>query len=372
MTDNNKIYLVTSTAEAGTVETLPVRAEMELILNDDLARSDVYFDKRTKVCITSEYSLATVLERLDPARQRAANLLKDKLAFRNMLKEIYPEYSFRHVSTEEIASLEIDRKSVIKPVRGIFGTAVKVISPGTDLVQLGLEMSAVIGKNAKVYPETVLSGGDFIVEDFIEGEEYAVDMFYDSQGEPCIVNIMHHPLPANEAYIHMIYNASERAFDAMYRKSKEFFRELNRLLKVTNFAMHSELRLQNDRICPIEINSMRFGGMGLCNLAWFAFGINPFLCFLYETEPDWDTIWKERKEKIYSFFIAYNGDSVNTEQSRPLPDKLRSRFTKVLKEQLFDYRQQLAFGIYFLEETDENIRELLRLDFNEFFEETKI
>ena len=367
MSSEKKVYLITSSNEAGTLETLPVTPEMELIRNETLALSDHFFHEGTKVCITSEYSMATVLNRLDPTRKKAAIVLKDKLEFRRLLHDIYPDYAFRHIKTEEIPGLKISKKSVLKPIRGIFGTAVKIVGPGTDFSKLADEIDFELEKNSRVYPDSVLSGGDFLLEDFIEGEEFAVDMFYNSNGEPCIVNIMHHPIPEHESYVHMIYNSSMWAFDAIYDKAKEFFTQLNRILNVTNFAMHSELRLQNGRIHPVEINSMRFGGMGLCNLAYYAFNVNSFLCFLNDSEPDWYSIWREHKGRIYTFFIAYNGVAINTDHYRPLPGKLTERFTSVIREQLFDYRKQLAFGIYFLEETEENIGELLKLDFNDFF-----
>jgi hypothetical protein len=366
--NQEKVYIITSSVEAGTLETLPVTPEMELIPHERLAETDRYFNPEEKVCITSEYSLSSVINRLDPVRKRAVEVLKDKYRFRAILRSMYPDFRFNNLKPEDIPKLTIQKKSVIKPARGIFGTAVRIIDPSTDLQLLSRELSAELKKNAKVYPDSVLSSEDFIIEDYIEGDEYAVDMFYDSKGIPRIVNIMHHPLPENEAYLHMIYNSSKTAFERMYGLSTQFFLKLNKILKVKNFLLHSELKLWNGRIYPVEINCMRFGGMGLCNLIWYSHGINPFLYFLRDREPDWDFLWKGKEKQVYSFFIAYNGATVNTEKSRPDPEKLKKRFARVLKEHLFDYRKQLAFGIYFLEETEENIKELVKLEFDEFFE----
>lgn len=363
-----KVILVTSSVEAGTLETLPVAPEMELLPHEVLHENEWYFDIADKICITSEYSLSPVMDRLDPARKKAVETLKDKARFREILKGIYPEYGFSTVKLAEIRNIRGSRKSVIKPVRGIFGTAVRVVDESTNFDKLSQELGDEIRKNAKVYPGSVLSAGDFIIEDFIEGEEYAVDMFYDSNGEPKIVNIMHHPMPANNAYIHMMYNSSKAAFDEVYEKALLFFVHLNRILQVKNFPMHSELKIHNGEIIPVEINSMRFGGMGLCNLIYFSHGINPFLCYLENREPDWSKLWNGKEDAVFSFFIAYNGKNTDTRNYRPRPDKLKACFTKVLHEHLFDHRKQLAFGIYFLEEKEENIRELVKLEFDDFFE----
>jgi len=364
----DKVYIITSSVEAGTLETLPVAPQMELIAHEKLSESSQYFSPEQKVCITSEYSLSSVLDSLDPARRNAVGVLKDKFKFRTILSEFFPEYQFYPVKTADIGHLKIDRKSVIKPARGIFGTAVRIVNPETDMLKLSRELEEEIRKNAKVYPDSVLASEDFIVEDYIGGEEYAVDMFYDSNGIPRIVNVMHHPLPENPAYMHMIYNSSKTAFDAMYTKSRQFFTELNKVLNVKNFLLHAELRLWNDNIYPVEINCMRFGGMGLCNLIYYSHGINPFLSFLHDSEPDWNTLWDGKENQVYSFFIAYNGAKADLQSSRPDPMKLKDRFTRVLREHLFDYRRQLAFGIYFLEETEENINELVKLEFDDFFE----
>lgn len=368
MQRQDRVIIITSSAEAGTLETLPVIPEMELIPHEKLQESYYFFQPEQKVCITSEYSLSSVINHLDPDRKKAVGMLKDKFRFRQILHELFPNYDFKTVRLEEVGKLCVDKKSVIKPVRGIFGTAVRVVGPETDFRQLSSELKMEISKNAKVYPDSVLSASEFLVEDFIEGDEYAVDMFYDSEGRPKIVNIMHHPLPENEAYLHMLYNSSKNAFDAVYEKARLFFESLNKVLKVRNFAMHSELRLRDDKIIPVENNCMRFGGMGLCNLVYYSHGINPFLCFLNEKEPDWNSIWDDRENLVYSFFIAYNGATVKPDQCKPLPDKLKAHFSRVLHEYLFDYRKQLAFGIYFLEEKEENISKLLKLEFDDFFE----
>jgi hypothetical protein len=368
MSIQEKVYIITSAVEAGTIESLPQSSEMELIPNEKLKELCRTFQPEEKVCITSEYSLSTVVPCLDPGRRKAVEVLKDKVLFRRTLKEIFPQYDFRSFNIEEISCLKVLRKSVIKPAKGIFGTAVRVVGPETDLLKLSRELEEEIRKNTKVYPDSVLSVEDFLLEDFIEGEEYAVDMFYDSKGEPQIVNIMHHPLPANDAYLHMLYNSSKKAFDEVYVKAKLFFRRLNEVLQVRNFLMHSELRLSKGEIVPVEINCMRFGGMGLCNLVYHSMGVNPFLCFLNDQEPKWESLWKGRENTVFSFFIAYNGANINTEISRPLPEKLKERFSKVLLECPFDHHKQLAFGIFFLEETEENIKELLKLEFDDFFE----
>jgi ATP-grasp domain len=368
MIKDPKIYLITSNAEAGTIETLPLTKNLEIIPSDHLEQRNLQFAAHQKVCITSETSIEIITNCIDIARANAIKALKDKFVFRTMLSKIYPNYQFVFVSAQGIQNLSIHKKSVIKPIKGCFGTGVRVIEPNTDFKQLSLDIAAELHKNGHIFSDSVLSKEDFILEQYIEGEEYAVDMFYNAKGEPCIVNIYYHPMPKNKAYLHMIYYSSKEVFDKIYEKAKAFFTELNKILGVTNFAMHSEFKLDNEDLMPIEINSMRFGGMGLGNLVFHALNVNPYAYFQQDMEPNWKKIWVENTDHIFTFFIAYNSANKSTTAYKPNREKLKSQFTQVLLEQIFDYQKQLAFAIYCLKETKENIEKLLKIEFDDYFE----
>ena len=364
----DKVYLITSNAEAGTVETLPLADSIEIIANDHLIATDLCFEANQKVCITSETSIETIANRIDLNRANAIQNLKDKFAFREILSKVYKNYQYNVVKATDIEHLKVSEKMVIKPIKGCFGTAVRIIEPNTDFKKLSVELNNELLKNGSVYSESVLSKDNFILEQFIDGEEYAVDMFYNSKGEPCIVNIYYHPMPRNKAYLHVIYYSSKGVFDKIYDKAKAFFIELNKLLGVTNFVMHSEFKMNETDLVPIEINPMRFGGMGLGNLGYHSLKINPYTCFLNDTEPNWQHIWRGNEDAIFAFFIAYNAENKSVNAFKPNREKLKQQFTQVLLEHNFDYQKQLAFAIYCLKETKENITKLLAIEFDDYFE----
>jgi ATP-grasp domain len=369
MLDRQKVYLITSNAESGTLESLPVTEHLQVISNEDLLQTNLRFYKDDKVCIASEVSMETIVSRLDDStRRNTIETLKDKYSFRKTLASIYPNYRYQFIKANDIQSLKLDRKSVIKPVKGVFGTAVRTIDRHTDLTNLAVELKTELSKNENIFSDGVLSKEDFLVEEYIEGEEYAVDMFYDATGNPCIINICHHPIPENKAYLHIVYYFSKEVFDRIYTKAKYFFVELNQILKVTNLPMHCEFKLDNDELMPIEINPLRFGGMGFGNAIYHALSINPYTCLFNNIEPDWQTIWQNCPEDIFCFFIAYNGVNINVNESKPNRERLKQQFTEVLLECSFDYQTQLTFGIYFLKETKENINNLLKIDFDDFFD----
>ena len=372
MSDSTKpAYLISNpSGESGALDTLPETERLLVISKEQLiVQKDLRFGKDDKVCLTTESVLDEVLRQLDDENRKKAVLqLKDKFAFRELLRSIYPDFHFKQCKLEELTN-EIPNngsKIVIKPVKGCFGTGVRVVDGTMDVQELIAEIQAEMSKNIPVFSRDVLTPNEFLIETYVDGEEYAVDMFYDSQGRPIITNIYHHPMPANPAYLHMLYYASRETFEKIYEQAKEFFIKLYTLLHVTNLPIHSEFKLHDGRLIPIELNSFRFGGMGLCNLGYHALGVNAYQCYIEDREPDWESVWKD-KENIYGFFIAYNGATVDVTELQPDWERLRRQFSHVILEVPFDYKTQLAFGILYIEEQKKRLPELLRIEFDDYF-----
>ena len=364
----NTLYLVyPKNSESGSIETLPKTEGMQLIQEDFFIENYNDLLKQNKICITSEATLDSILKILnDEAKVDAIKSMKDKFLFRNLLKDKYPMLDYFTVNLSDITKLKISSEKIIKPVKGCFGTAVKRINEKSDLDKIVQEIKAEINRNSSILSENVLSQSEFIVEDYIEGEEYAVDMFYDSKGNPHIVNIYYHPNPKHIEYLHMIYYANKNIFELVYDKALDFFEKINEKLQLKSITLHSEFRL-SENLVPIEINAMRFGGMGLGNMIYYSLGVNPYQCFIEERSPDWDKLWESHPNDNFVFFIAYNGTKVNTNTQQPNLEKLEKKFTKILNKTYFKYQEQLAFGIYTLNEDAKNINKLLQIDFNDYF-----
>jgi hypothetical protein len=84
-------WLITEPAEAGGFETLPPTVGLEVMTRSELADSDLSFRSGERVAITTEAVMDEVVARLDPVRQRAIRTLKDKVAFREVLRPICPD-----------------------------------------------------------------------------------------------------------------------------------------------------------------------------------------------------------------------------------------------------------------------------------------
>lgn len=324
-----------------------------------------------KVVITSENVLDPVLRRLDdPNRAALIDSLKNKHRCREMMATHYPDFFFRKIALSELSTLVLPagRKVVIKPNRGYFATAIKIVDSGADLSALAKEIETEVARNAAVFAKSVLSDAEVIVEEFIEGEEYAVDMFYSEDGTPVIVNIYHHPIPDNPDYLHALYYTSKAVFDLLHDDLIAWFKTLNTTLKATAFPIHAEFRMTDRGIVPIELNPLRYGGDGLVDLAYHAFGLNPFAAYFEDSAPDWDAIWKGREEKIYTWMMGYVGTDVDVLSNRPDMGAFQSLFSNILSDTLLNYEAHLGFSVVYSEETDiEAVRRLVNTDFKEFF-----
>src|ERR1700722_4832044 len=149
-----------------------------------------------KICIDSEACLEVVHNRLRNGRLKAAiEVLKDKYAFRSAINELFPEFNFCKTSLNDFKT--VNQKSVIKPVRGFFSAGVRVVNPDDDLDLIKQEISSDLKRLSGYFPDSVLSCQEWLVEDWIEGEEIAVDMYYSADGTPVILNITMHPMPSD-------------------------------------------------------------------------------------------------------------------------------------------------------------------------------
>jgi hypothetical protein len=363
--------IANSESEAGALESLPETPGLNIVQKADLEGSERTFGPEEKLLCTSESILDLILERLDAKdnRKSAIALLKDKTAFRHAIKPMFPDFYFEEIDPTllDTLGLDADKQYVIKPSKGCFGTGVKIVAGDVDLKKIAEQIMAEVKRNSALFSSAVLTEDRVIVEEFIEGEEYAVDMFYDAEGNVVITNIYHHPMPKNPAYLHMLYTTSKEVFEKIYAPAKNFFEELSRILDVRSMPIHSEFKLRDGQLVPIELNPMRFGGMGLCNLSYHAMGQNAYTSFVEDQEHDWGEVWQEQGNSLNAFVIAYNGQFADLAKQEPDWEKLRGRFQEVIHEIPFDYQKQLAFGILYVRVAPDSLDELLAIEFDDFF-----
>ena len=368
--------LVESLVGAGIINSLRNHPSIRVVTKEELqSNPDLRIKKGDKVIIATETVLDEALKKLDDEEKKELiSRLKNKVACRQMLTSIFPDFFFREIPVRELPKIELDprQKYFVKPIKGYWGSAAFPIDGETDRGALMHEIEAQLTKRTHIFSEEVVSKDRLIVEEFLEGEEYAVDMFFNESGQPVITNVCHHPLPKKRDYLHVVYYTSYEVYRNLYPKFIEFFQALNQSLQARSLPIHGEFKLHKGKLTPVELNPLRFGSDGFADLSFHAFGFNPFLYFAENRAPDWEALWKGREEKIFAFYLGYNGSDLDTGHYRPDFRNFRRLFSNILCDMAMNYQDTLAFSIMYIEEDSlERIHELLEVEFNEYFVDLK-
>ncbi len=336
-----------------------------------LQSSDICFGKKDKIYAPDETSVPIILGKIadEETRDKVDNI-KNKYKCRLLLKSIYPDFYFERVTIDKLPFVKLpkNKKYVIKPQKGFFGAAVREIDSTTDLKKIAKELKKEIQKSSDFFSKDVFTKDDFLIEEFIGGEEYTFDVFYDEQGSPIIVNFCHHPMSKIKDYFHLLYYTCDKIYEKFSGQILKIFTHFNRTLGIKNLAVHAEFREKQGRLIPIEWNVPRFGGFGVADLPYYGYGIEPFEYFFAGKKPDWKKILKQHQGKYYGWVLCYNGIGINLEKHKPDYGKLKKDLGNVLHFYELDYKKNPAFGIAYVEKrSKEELNKLLAIDFRDYF-----
>ncbi len=358
-----------------------------------------------KVYSNSENSIAWIADNLGftgiPER---IDLFKDKLRFRELMEQIYPDFSYQGVEFASLDELDIEavkKPFIIKPAVGFFSAGVYKVSSGEEwkkvLPALKREMEAIRG----LFPDQVFSSGKFLLEDHIDGPELAVDAYYNSEGKPVVLNIMEHLFPSEDDVEDKVYTTSKKTIGTYLEAVRGLLHKINEVAELRgaglrDFPLHLELRVdKRKRLIPVEVNPIRFAGWCTTDIAYYAYGINVHRYFCEGLEPDWEEILgkkeescrdeneneerdeneyenkeKEKDSRTYCLLIAKKPDDIETEDIEAFDyEGFVSRFEKPLELRKLDYRQYPVFAFLFTETGDNNLGEIesyLKSDLKEF------
>jgi len=343
----------------------PENAALEI-----MSRSD------SRILTNGEHALGWVGEQLAGTPvAKAAQLFKDKAAFRKLLQPAFPELLFSELSLEELQNHVPPPDSypfVVKPSVGFFSIGVHTVRSLDDWKHARNRIIEDVPGAKDNFPAHVLSQTRFLLESFIEGDEYAVDAYYDANGEPVILNILEHRYASPDDVTDRLYTSSKQIIESLKQDAYEFLEGVNRHIGIKNFPLHAEFRRSNNgSLVPIEVNPLRFGGWCTTgDFAQYAWGVNSYEYFMNGATPDWATIFSEREDKEYSLIVLDNTTGIPSDQLGPFDyDGLLKRFSKPLHLSKIDYAGAPVFGFLIVETPRSNTEELdwiLNSDLREF------
>ncbi len=332
-------------------------------VSEEEAASIIKDNPETRLYSNSENALTWVASHLgDSAFAKHAELFKDKVKFRELIQASYPDFFFRTVKLDEIQTLrpeELPFPFVIKPSIGFFSIGVHVVRDEADWEAAKKELQ--IEKLQSVYPIHVLNTSSFIIEEYIEGEEFAIDCYFNQKGEVVILNILHHKFSSGADTSDRVYTTSREIVMKYKEVFGEFIQKIGQQAGIKNFPAHVELRLDSKgRINPIEINPLRFGGLcTTADLLGIATGTNPYVYYLENKKPDWEKVFEGKESKKISIVVLNNNSGYAPDEIAHFDyDLLAKDFENALIVRKFDVEKYSAFGFVFAETSPENEVEL--------------
>ncbi|MCF0206632.1 MAG: ATP-grasp domain-containing protein [Bacteroidales bacterium] len=302
------------------------------LLNDSEFAEEYY--KRRRLYSMSENGLGWIVENLkDKELIDKIELLKNKATFRRICSDMYPDFFFKEVEISELLSMStkgLKFPLVLKPSVGFLSVGVYVVNSEPEWKNAVADIEKNFAKASAQFPEFVVGTSKFLIEEYIHGEEYAVDAYFDAEGVPSILNIYHHRFASESDTSDRLYCSNKALYDQYEKPFAEFLVNTNKVIGLRNFPMHIEFRYDGQKAIPIEINPLRFAGFCLNELQTHITGIHPVAAYLENIHITKDEMWKGRENDTYSFLVLErpaNADANATFNS----EKFRNSFFDVLE-----------------------------------------
>lgn len=295
--------------------------------------------------------------------------MKNKAAMRRLLKSVYPKFFFEDVPAKKLREIrfsDLPVPVVLKPAIGFFSVGVYTIRTQEDWENAISEIEKNSSDWGKLYPDSVLGNASFIIEKYINGDEFAVDVYFDEQGKAVLLNILKHDFASERDVSDRLYYTSKKIIKENLQRFTDFFNRVNGALGAKNFPAHVELRVENGQIVPIEFNPMRFAGWCCTDVALFAFGIRTYEYFLENKKPEWEKILSKTGDEIFTMLVL--------NKPEPCPpigafdyDALCAKFECVLCLRQMDFHSLSVFGfLYTKTRKAEELAFIVHSDLTEF------
>ncbi|BCS88691.1 ATP-grasp domain-containing protein [Pseudodesulfovibrio sediminis] len=306
-----------------------------------------------RVLANSENALEHVMKcGCQPDLARQIDICKDKALFRETVASIHPDYLFRRALFDELADLDVSGFTcpfIVKPARGFFSLGVHVVDDHGQWPEVVRAIEQEREAMNAEYPEAVVNAGEFIVEAGIEGEEYAIDVYYNGDGEAVITNIMHHHFMSDDDISDRLYYTSARIIRDWLGPFSAYVDKVGKACGFRDFATHIEVRVTDaGEIVPIEANPLRFAGWCVADITYYAWGFNPYEQYFKDLRPDWDTILKGREDAATVMVIGDVPSGVDRNRIDSIDyDGFCGMFEDVAELRRIDYTAYPVFAFVF-------------------------
>ncbi len=350
------------------IENAGIETDAFNLVSDNKARNYYLKQEYPLIYSNSENSISWVLENLPKSNlSEYIRLFKDKAAFRDLLKTLYPDFYYKVVDYSSLKGLnknEIKFPVVLKPTVGFLSFGVHTINNQNEWDTTISKLENEISIASSLYPENVINASKFIIEEQIKGDEYAIDAYYDRNGSVVILNVFEHPFLNEKDVRDRIYIMSASIMVRYLAKFEILLNKIGEMKNIRNFPMHIEVRItENGDIIPIEINPMRFAGWCTTDVAKYAWGINNYEYFYKQKRPNWNSIIEKSDKNIYYFSMAEVPSNVKKDEIKNFDyDRFLANYSNVVEVRRINYKKNPLFAIVFgFTNNNEEIKRILAL-----------
>ena len=305
-------------------------------------------------------------------------LFKNKVLFRDLISDMFPGYFYKGVPVDELESLDVSGfplPFIVKPAVGFFSLGVYKVERVEDWPETIKTILKEIDLIKDLYPPEVLHIGEFIIEECISGDEFAIDCYFNKEGNPVVLNIMKHIFSSGTDVNDRVYITSKAIIENYRDPITEFLSEIGKRAELQNFPAHVEVRIDtNGTVAPIEVNPLRFGGWcSTPDLAWHAYGINLYEYLFQQKKPDWNSILENKDGAVFSNIVLNNSTGIEGKNIESFDyEKLLAGFENPLELRKADFGKFPLFGFLFCETRKQNMQELDRILMSDLKEYVKL
>ncbi len=317
------------------------------------------------VC-TSENAFDWIAEHAaDKAMKNAVATFKDKARMRKLLAPMYPELECCEVPTAELGNVsfeELQPPFVLKPTVGYCSVGVYVVNSRSEWDAALTDIRQNLAVWCSRYSESALADGSFIIEPYLDGTEYAVDAYFDENGEAVVLDVLRHEFKDANDTTDRCYITGPSVIRQHAAHFAEWLTEVNRFVGARNFPVHVETRMKEGCIAPIEFNPLRFAGICGTEIAFFAYGFHTYDYFLRGVRPNWEDLLAGKEGKLYCMGYIPAPEALAKGEAGFDHDAFLAHFSGLQAFYRFEPKATGALGFVFIEteEQDESDRAFLR------------
>ncbi|MEK4714008.1 ATP-grasp domain-containing protein [Sporosarcina sp. FSL K6-5500] len=343
----------------------------------DLLEETLFFEQLEKssapLLFNSENGLAMLMNYLPESKfAEWTSLFKNKAEFRRRMTKIYPSFYFREVSIQDLYEIPLESipfPIIIKPVIGYSSVGVYRIDCIEDWHHTVEKLKVDINDSASAYPNDVIDSQTVILEELIQGNEYAIDAYFTKEGKPVILNLFKRMFANDKDMSDRIYYTSKSVLSETLAPISDFLEKLGDIDALASFPLHFEVRITKEgQVVPIEVNPFRFAGIGTTELGVHAYGVDVYDYYFNQLKPNWEEKIEAMDNAIYSFLCAEFDPSISLELIRAVDhESFKQQFNEILDYRYMNYKEYPIFSVVFFKHHtfDENKR-LLTLELSNF------